>query len=345
MKACVIRGKRDLAIEERGTPEISATQVLIDFRAGGICGSDLHYFNQGQVGAFVVREPMILGHEVAGVVSAVGADVTAVKAGDRVAVHPARPCKVCVQCRRGRSNLCPNVRFFGSAARFPHVQGAFAEQFAVDEEQCFKLSENVSFTAAACAEPLAVALHAVRRAGDILGKRVLIAGAGPIGLMVLLVARFAGAAEVAITDQLSQPLLVAEKLGASQCVLMTGQQDASLERLLQEPFDVAIEAAGAYAATTFCIDAVAPGSRVVQLGLLPPVHNESLRISGIIGREIELVGSFRFFEEFGQAVKLLNNGQISPAAILSAQYPLDDALAAFEFASDRTRALKVMLVK
>lgn len=345
MKACVIRGKHDLFIEERATPEPSPSEVLIDFRAGGICGSDLHYFNHGQVGAFVVREPMVLGHEVAGVVRAVGANVTAVAVGDRVAVHPARPCKACVQCRRGQQNLCPNVRFFGSAARFPHVQGAFAEQFVVDEQQCFKLAEQVSFPSAACAEPLAVALHAVRRAGEILGKRILITGAGPIGLLVLMVARLAGVVEVAITDQLSQPLEVAKELGASQCVKIDRHPDAALEELMHEPFDVAIDASGALAATSLCISAVRPGARIVQLGILPPACNDSLRISGITSKEIELVGSFRFFEEFGTAVKLLNSGQISPHAILSAQYPLGDALAAFEFASDRSRALKVSLVR
>jgi len=147
MKACVIRGARDLAVEERAAPEPSASEVVIRLGAGGICGSDLHYFAEGGVGDFKLREPMILGHEAAGVVARIGPSVRSVKVGDRVAVNPNQPCGACPQCLAGRRNLCRNVRFFGSAARFPHVNGVFAELFLAPEENCHAIPDGLSFRA------------------------------------------------------------------------------------------------------------------------------------------------------------------------------------------------------
>ena len=346
MKACVIHGKHQLGIEEREIPTPSEQEVLVHFGAGGICGSDLHYYNSGRVGAFVLREAMTLGHEVAGEVVAVGSAVTQVNIGDRVAIHPARTCGTCRECRSGRANLCSNVLFYGSAARFPHVQGAFAEYVLANQTQCINIGAELSFVKAACAEPLAVALHAVKRAGDLLGKNVLITGAGPIGLLILMVARTAGAAEIAITDLLDEPLQVAQQLGAQKALNITQVDENGAEvATLQNHFDVAIEASGALSALSFCIGAVVPGGRIVQLGLLPPQCDNNLRLAGLVSREIELVGSFRFYTEFASAVRLLSTGRIDPSLLLTAQIPLAEAESAFQLASDRRQALKVSLIR
>jgi L-idonate 5-dehydrogenase len=345
MKACVIHGQHKLVVEERETPTPAAHQVAVRLGAGGICGSDLHYYHAGRVGAFVVREPMILGHEVAGEIIATGADVTKVNVGDRVAVNPARPCGVCRECRSGLGNLCSNVYFYGSAARFPHVNGAFAEVFLADEVQCFPISDRLSYAKAACAEPLAVALHGAKRAGDLLGKRVLITGAGPIGLLTLMVVRFAGASEVVITDRMEEPLATARTLGATR-TLNTATLDPAGDQVsaLTGAFDVAIEAAGALPALTQCMVSVRPGGRVVQLGSLPTKSDDSLRMNLLVTREIELLGSFRFFQEYGTAVSMLETGQLDPEPLLSAQISLAEAESAFALASDRKRALKVSLI-
>ena len=338
MRACVIRGKHNLRVEDLQEPVPAGTQVTVRLGAGGICGSDLHYFHHGRVGTFEIREPMVLGHEVAGTVVAVGPDAVKIAVGTRVAVNPAHPCMACEECMSGRGNLCRNVRFFGSASRFPHMQGAFSDVFLAQESQCIPISDHLPFTVAACAEPLAVCLHAVRRAGDLLGKRVLITGAGPIGLLTLLAARFSGAASVVVTDLADEALAMATQLGA------TGTNNVGREPVSSEDFDVAIEASGAVPALNTCLQQVRRGGRVVQLGSLPAEANASLKLPAIMAREIDLVGSFRFYEEYPLAVALLEAGRIDVTPLLSASMPLDNAEEAFHLASDRTRAFKVSLV-
>ncbi len=337
MRACVIHGRHKLHLEERDEPVPTGTQVAVRLGAGGICGSDLHYFHHGRVGTFEIREPMILGHEVAGTIVNRGPAAT-IAAGTRVAVNPAFPCRACAECSSGRANLCRNVRFFGSASRFPHMQGAFSDVFLAEESQCIPISEHLSFAVAACAEPLAVCLHAVRRAGDLLGKRVLITGAGPIGLLTLLAARLSGAAAVVVTDRAEQALALAMHLGATAGI------NVSREAVMADDFDVAIEASGAPAALNTCLHRVRRGGRVVQLGSLPLESDASLQLPAIMAREIDLVGSFRFAEEYPLAVALLEAGRIDVTPLLSVSMPLDQALEAFHVASDRTRATKVSLV-
>ena len=218
MTACVIHGAKELKIENRPEPRPQEGEVLVRFGAGGICGSDLHYYHEGRVGDFAVQEPMVLGHEVAGEVVELGPNVTTIQAGQRVAVNPTKACRQCNYCLSGRSNLCRNVRFFGSAARFPHVQGAFAEFFTASQLQCVPIPESLSYRVAACAEPFAVTLHAVARGGNLLGRRVLVTGSGPIGVLVVAAARLAGAAQIVVTDLFDEPLAIAERMGASRVV-------------------------------------------------------------------------------------------------------------------------------
>jgi len=189
LKAVVIHGSHDLRLDEVAESNPGPRQVAVRVRAGGICGSDLHYYHQGGFGTVRLREPMVLGHEVAGEVIGVGRDVTALRPGDRVAVSPSLPCGACRYCLHGRPNHCLDMRFCGSAMRFPHVQGAFREVLVSEEAQVARVPAEVPLQRAAFAEPLAVCLHAARQAGPLMGARVLITGTGPIGALALLVAR------------------------------------------------------------------------------------------------------------------------------------------------------------
>ncbi len=344
MIACVIHGAKELKIENRPEPRSQEGEVLVRFGAGGICGSDLHYYHEGRVGDFAVREPMVLGHEVAGEVVEVGPNVTTIKAGQRVAVNPTRACRQCHYCLSGRSNLCRNVRFFGSAARFPHVQGAFAELFTASELQCVPIPESLSYRVAACAEPFAVTLHAVARAGNLLGRRVFVTGSGPIGVLVVAAARLAGAAEIVVTDLFDEPLAIAERMGASRVVNVKADS-SELEAFTRDGgwFDVAIEVSGNARALENCIDATRPGGRMVQVGLLP-AGNSGTPVNKVTTKELEVVGTFRFHEEFQWAVDALVAGRIDVGPILSGEFSFSEAASAFELASDRRKAMKVSLV-
>jgi L-idonate 5-dehydrogenase len=344
MIACVIHGAKDLQIENRSEPQPSAGEVVVRFGAGGICGSDLHYYHEGRAGNFELREPMVLGHEVAGEVVEIGEGVTKVQPGQRVAVNPTRPCRNCRYCFSGRSNLCKNVLFYGSAARFPHVQGSFSDLFIAAEDQCVPIPDSLSYPAAACAEPLAVTLHAVARAGSLLGRRVLITGAGPIGILTVAAARLAGAAQIVITDLFDESLAVAERMGATR-VVNVKTTPADLDSLMQDRgyFDVAIEASGNIRGLENCIDATRPGGRIVQVGILP-AGNAGAPMNKLLAKELELFGTFRFHEEFQWAIQALISGRVKVDPILSAQFTFPDAIQAFELASDRRKAVKVSLV-
>jgi len=344
MLICRIHGAEDLRLEEVPEPEIGPGQVLLKLGAGGICGSDLHYFLHGRVGSFVIREPLIPGHEVSGVVAKVGSGVTRVKEGDRVAINPSHACGTCKGCRAGRENLCSSMRFLGSASVFPHVQGAFRELFVMGERQCIPVSSGVPLGELAFAEPLSVALHAVHRGGNLLGKSVLITGAGTIGCLTVIAARLAGAARIVVSDVVDRPLAMAREIGA----------DAALraDRLPTEPvdlqgalgeIDVALEVAGHPTAVATCLAAVVRGGRIVQVGSLPGdgIH---LLANQIMVREIDYVGTFRFGVEFEWSVRYLAEGRVNIRPLLSGQYPLRDAVAAFRAATDKTKSTKVQLI-
>ena len=200
MKACVIHGAQQVLIEESPRPEPGAGQIRLRFAFGGVCGSDIHYFQHGRVGDSVVRGPMVLGHEFSAVVDLPGAGVDGFAPGDKVAVTPALPCGRCDYCRRGLSNLCTDMSFMGSAARFPHCDGGFASELVVEARQCIRLPQEADLRHVAMAEPYAVALHAVAMAGDLSGATVLVTGAGVIGQMCATAARAAGAARILMSD-------------------------------------------------------------------------------------------------------------------------------------------------
>jgi L-idonate 5-dehydrogenase len=339
MKALVAHAARDIRIETREVREAGPSEVTVQIERGGICGSDLHYYHHGGFGTVKLREPMILGHEIAGTIINTGDEVTHLRAGQRVAVSPSRPCRRCDYCLSGTPNHCLNMRFYGSAMPYPHIQGAFREQLTVQANQC-AVTDDLTMGEAAMAEPLAVAIHALAQAGTVTGKSVLVTGCGPIGLLCILAARSAGAVNITATDIADYPLRVAGNIGADSIINATDQ--ASLEPWYRDKgcFDVLFECTGVTSALAGAIPAIKPGGVIVQLGLGGDMN---LPVQQITAKELQLRGSFRFHNEFFTGVKWMRSGQIDVKPLITHTLPLTKATEAFELASDRTQALKVQL--
>ncbi len=341
MKSIVIHAARDLRIEDTDPGAAGPGQVEIAIEAGGICGSDLHYYNHGGFGAIRLREPMILGHEVAGTIKALGTGVSGFAIGDRVAVSPSRPCNACDYCLKGQQNHCLNMRFYGSAMPMPHIQGAFRQRLVAESWQCHKVADGVSINEAAFAEPFAVTLHAVNRAGSLLGKRVLVTGCGPIGALCILAARAHGAAEIVATDVMDAVLAKALDIGADRTINVATDGDKLAAYSANKGyFDVMFEASGNERAVRSGLEVLKPRGILMQLGLGGDV---SIPQNLVVAKEIDMRGTFRFHEEFALAVDLINRRRVDVKPLLTGVFDLDDAVAAFETAGDRSRSMKVQI--
>ncbi len=343
MKAAVIHAARDLRIEETDLLDpMGPNDVTVRVRAGGICGSDLHYYQDGGFGTVRVREPMILGHEAAGEILAVGAGVTHLRTGQRVAINPSRACGHCQYCLRGMPRHCLDMRFNGSAMRMPHVQGLFRERYVCPAHQVVPVGEDVPLAIAAFAEPLAVCLHAARQAGDLQGRRVLVTGCGPIGALCVLVARHAGARQVVVTDIADAPLAIGARIGADQA-LNTRENPRALAPFTENKgvFDVVFEASGAAPALADALLTARAGATLVQVGIGGP--EVPVALNTVVAKEIAVRGSFRFDEEFAWAVEFLAAGRIDVRPLLTETVDLLDAVRGFELAVDRGRAMKVQI--
>lgn len=340
MKSVVIHAAKDLRIEDRPSGEPGAGQVEVRVAAGGICGSDLHYYNHGGFGSVRLKEPMVLGHEVAGHITRLGDGVTGLRVGQLVAVSPSRPCHGCAHCSESRHNQCLNMRFYGSAMPFPHIQGAFREELVADATQCAP-ADGLSAGEAAAAEPLAVGLHAARKAGDILGKRVLVTGCGPIGLLCILVARRSGAAEIVATDLSDFTLRIARQNGADNTVNV-GQAPERMAAYQASKgyFDLLFECTGVAQALADGIAALRPGGTVLQLGLGGDMQ---IPVQTMTTKEIQFRGSFRFHEEFFTGVELMRRNLIDVKPLITHTVALDDSESGFQLASDRNQAVKVQI--
>ncbi|WP_026227896.1 L-idonate 5-dehydrogenase [Hoeflea sp. 108] len=340
MKAIVAHAPRDLRIEERPDEQPGQGEVKLRLAVGGICGSDLHYYNHGGFGSVRLRQPMVLGHEVSAYVEALGPNVEGLEVGQLVAVSPSRPCRSCRYCQKGQHNQCLNMRFYGSAMPFPHVQGAFCERLVADSTQCVP-ADGLTATEAAMAEPLAVVLHATSRAGDLIGKRVLVTGCGPIGVLAIIAARRAGAAEIVATDLFESSLSMARSCGADTAINIQDEPDGLVSYGLNKgTFDILYECSGASAALASGIAALRPRGIVVQLGL---GGDTTLPMMAIVSKEIELRGSFRFHDEFAVGVELMRKRLVDVRPLITHTLELGKAVKAFELASERTRTLKVQI--
>jgi threonine dehydrogenase-like Zn-dependent dehydrogenase len=370
IRALRIHGRDDLRLDREPAPAAGPGEALVDVAFGGVCGSDLHYWRDGAVGTSVLRAPMILGHEVVGRVAVPAADGSGPPAGQAVAVHPARSCGHCQWCVGGQPNLCPETRYLGSAAQFPHTDGGFADQVAVPSARLIPLPDALDLRRASLAEPAGIAWHALDRAeavgAPIAGAHMLVVGGGPIGLLVAAVARYRGAASVAVADVQDRPLAVARELGADAIHardLPDGAELASSDNSKNQgepgaapaPGDratqsdnskspvpgIVVESSGTVPGLGSAIRAARPGGTVVAVGQIP-AGDVGVPASLVVTRELTLTGSLRLIE-IENAVAFLADPRAVVDPIVSDVYPAGQAAEAFAVAADPGRSSKVLL--
>jgi L-iditol 2-dehydrogenase len=334
MRASVLRGVHDIVTEQRPVPTPAPDEVLVRVLAVGTCGSDVHYYEHGRIGDFVVEQPLVLGHEPSGVVVARGSAAGRHEIGDRVALEPGVPCSRCAQCRSGRYNLCPHMRFFGT----PPVDGAFCEYVALREDFAHPVPGSLSDEAAGLLEPLSVGVWSCRKARVGPGARVLVTGAGPIGLVATQTARAFGASEVVVSDVNPARLRLAGELGATATVDVGS---TSLRATGFEP-DVLLECSGVPAATGEAIRQVGRAGRVVLVGMggdeipLPLAH--------VQGHEIELTGTFRYANTWPDAITLAASGEVDLDRLVTHRFGLDEVEQALTVASRDDTVIKPVVL-
>jgi len=313
MDAAILTSPRSMSYAPVPVPQLDPDQVLVRVSAVGVCGSDVHYYEHGRIGPYVVESPLVLGHELSGRIEKVGADVDPGRVGQRVAIEPQRPCRVCHECKSGRYNLCPAMEFFAT----PPIDGAFSEFVAIQSDFAFDIPDSVSDEAAALMEPLSVGIWACKRAEVGPGSRVLVAGAGPIGIIVAQTARAFGASEVIVTDIDAGRREFALGHGASRVL------DPAIESLEGLDVDAFIDATGAAPAVRSGIKAVRPAGRVILVGL--GNDDVELPVSFIQNREIWVSGVFRYANTWPLAIELVASGRVDLDALVTSRFGLADA--------------------
>lgn len=344
MLAAVLYGKKDIRIEQVEKPSVGPGQVLIGIRAVGICGSDVHYYEEFGMGpAYQMTEPQILGHESSGVILEVGEGVTRLHPGDRVTIEPGETCGHCRQCKSGHYNLCKDVRFLS----VPGNKGAFAEYLVMNEEMAFPIPDDMSFEVACMAEPLSVGIHACEMAGVRPGVRLMISGAGPIGLMAAAAARAFGVSDITITDIQDNRLAFAKEHCHVPNVVNTAQM--STEDILEqytngEGFDCLIETSGAPACDYSAVDLVRKGGCISLVGI-PKEEAVPFDIFDIIDKEITLHGIFRYANSYPTAIEILHSGVADFEAMITNKFTLEQTGDALDFAlNHKQTAIKTIVV-
>jgi L-idonate 5-dehydrogenase len=320
---------------------LGARQLRVRVAFGGICGSDLHYYQHGGFGVVRIKQPMALGHEISGVVEEVGPEITHLKVGQRIAISPSRPCGTCRFCQLGQQHHCLSMRFYGSAMPFPHIQGGFRDSLVIEQHQAHAVADHLTLSEAALAEPLSVGLHAINRAGGVFGKQVLVTGCGPIGSLLIGGLRRAGAARIVATDVAQMPLDCARKMGADETINLS-TDPRGLDKYLADKgqFERVFECSGNERALKSAFDVIAPQGVLVAVGL---GGDMSLPVNQIVAKEIDLRGTFRFHPEFATAVRFLNEGLIDGKPVITRILPFDSAVEAFKLAGDKSQSLKVLI--
>jgi L-iditol 2-dehydrogenase len=314
MRASVLHVGGTLTVEERPVPVPGPHEVLVRISSVGVCGSDVHYYEHGRIGRFVVERPLVLGHEASGVVEQVGPEVTRLQAGQRVSLEPGVPDLACEQCLAGRYNLCTDMRFHAT----PPIDGSFAELVTIHELFAHPVPDTISDDAAALLEPLSVAIWACGKAGVTGGSRVLVTGSGPVGLLVVQVARALGATEVVVSDVSESRLALARELGATTALNVAR---TSLTEAGPEP-DALIECSGNSGALTEALGLVAPAGHVVLVGM--GSGDAALPLSLVQERELVLTGTFRYAHTWPTAIALAAAGQIELERLVTGHFGLDD---------------------
>ncbi|WP_324760765.1 NAD(P)-dependent alcohol dehydrogenase [Haloarcula montana] len=339
MRTAVLVEPTEFELEDRPRPSPGPEDVLVAVHDVGICGSDVHYYEHGRIGDYVVEEPLVLGHESAGEVVETGENVTGLDVGDRVALEPGVPCRRCPHCKRGEYHLCEDVTFMATP---PH-DGAFTEYVAWPADFAYKLPDSVSTAEGALCEPLSVGIHACRRGNVGTGDTVLVTGAGPIGLMVMEAARAAGATDIVVTDVVAEKLAVAEERGADLTIDVT---ETDIETAVDEytdgvGADVVVEASGADSSIQSTVDTVRRGGTVVLVGLADEA-TVPLDVLALIDNEIDVRGSFRYKNTYDAAVELLADGVVDVEGIIDFETSLEEIDDAFHRAMEPT-VLKGMI--
>jgi L-iditol 2-dehydrogenase len=334
-RAAVMYGTHDVRVEDKPVPEPGAKEVLVEIKAVGVCGSDVHYYEEGRIGSFVVEEPLILGHESMGTVVAMGEEATKHEIGERVALEPGVPDGTCRECRAGRYNLCPNVRFFAT----PPIDGAFTNYVTIHEDFAFTLPDRLSDNAGALMEPLSVGIWSCRKADIEAGDHVLVTGAGPIGLLAMQVALAQGATEVTITDVAPERLQIAQKTGATRTINVAEEPlaDTGLE------VDALIECSGNERALNDGIRCMRPAGTAVVVGM-GPGEESSIPLALIQNKEIWLTGTFRYANTYPAAIELAATGKVDLDAIVTGYYGLDDTEEALQASRKDPGNVKPMVV-
>jgi L-iditol 2-dehydrogenase len=336
VRAAVLNRPGEVAVVERPAPVPGPGEVLVRVRAVGVCGSDTHYFDHGRIGRFVVESPLVLGHEASGVVEGVGSDVDPARVGERVSIEPGVPCRQCVQCLGGRYNLCPDMVFHAT----PPVDGSLAELVVIHQAFAHPVPDSVSDEEAALLEPLSVGIWACRKGEVGPGSRVLVTGAGPIGLVCIQVARACGASEVVVTDLSAERLGVATELGATGTIASgsVALDDWYAGRPAPE---VLLECSGHAGATVDAIRVLAPAGRAVLVGM--GGDELALPLSVVQERELVVTGTFRYANTWPTAIGLVGSGQVDLARLVTGRFPLTESAAALTAARDTPGAIKAVI--
>ena len=333
MRTSVLLAKEELTVEERPVPALAADEVLVKVSAVGVCGSDVHYFKEGRIGDFVVSSPLVLGHEAAGTIVAVGSAISTERIGERVSIEPQHPSSTSVETLSGRYNLDPHMEFYAT----PPVDGAFAEYAKIQSHFAFAIPDEISDDAAALMEPLSVGIAAARKAGITAGSRVLIAGAGPIGVIAIQVARAFGATEIFVSDIDENRLTQAMEFGAT-CAINPMKEDIASLNLRVDSF---IDASGATPAVLAGLRAIRPGGTAVLVGM--GADEISLPIPVIQNNELVITGVFRYTNTWPTAIDLVRTGRIDLDRMVTARYGLDQVEEALN-ASTLSSSLKIIVV-
>ncbi|MBS1673445.1 MAG: L-idonate 5-dehydrogenase [Actinobacteria bacterium] len=336
LHAIVIHKAGDLRVDEIPEPVPASDEAVIDIVYGGICGSDLHYWQHGAAGESILRAPMVLGHEVVGVVRRAAPDGSGPGEGARVAVHPATPAKEYVRHPVDRPNISGGG-YLGSAARFPHRDGAFAQRVAMPTRMLRLLPDRIDLEEAALIEPASVAWHAVNRIGDVAGSSALVVGCGPIGLLAIAVLKARGARHITAVDLHDRPLQIAKELGAD--IVLKQPDDADIAAI---DADVVIESSGSHRGLDTAIRGATRGGVIAMVGLLPS-GPQPVQIALAIARELDLLGCFRFNDEIDDVIRALTDGTLRVAPVISHVEPWRSAEKAFAIAADPTVSSKVLL--
>jgi L-iditol 2-dehydrogenase len=313
MRVSVLERPGRLSLQERPRPQPGPGEVLVAVRSVGVCGSDVHYFEHGRIGDFVVRQPLVLGHEASGRIAAVGPGVDGGRVGARVAIEPGAACGVCGECKAGRYNLCPDMQFFAT----PPVDGTLAEYVVVRADLAFDLPDAVSDDDAALLEPLSVGIWATAKAQITAGSSVLIAGAGPIGLVAAQVARARGATTIAVTDLAPHRLAAARRSGATLALDAREGLPAGAE------FDAFVDCSGAPAAISAGIAALRPAGRAVLVGMGP--DEIALPLGRLQQRELTVTGTFRYANTWPAAIGLAASGSVDLSGLVTDRFGLAEA--------------------